>query len=205
MANLCEKLLGACIGADCSNPIFSGLESGAYIGNKSEWTFTYDENNKNIITTMTPKTYGEGSSEYNAVLYSVQQLGKTPYTGTNTSLVEGNVSNKFTNNFNFVVPDNSPKAAEILDNLANGKFFAIIANEYDGSDGKGKFQIYGAKKGLVASAIDNDKYSEDTDGGWGVTLTETGTPNSAIFVEHKNASQEVDTAEYLESLVDCGE
>lgn len=196
MANLCEKLLTQCIGADCANPIYSGVESVAWIGNKSEATFTYDTTYPNTITAIT-LTSG-------AALYPVQQLGKTPFTGTTTSLEEGNVSNKFTNNFAFVVPDNSVSAAEILDNLANGKFFAIIKNEYNGSDDTGTFQVYGAKKGLVASAIDNDKYSEDTDGGWAITLTETGTPNSALFLVY--GADAAETQAYIDTLVaDCGD
>lgn len=202
MANLCEKLLNACIGADCSNPIYSGIDSNAWLFNKSEVSFTYDETNPNIITDFVMATYTDGSDDVTAHGYTVQQLGKTPYTGTNTTMVEGNVSNKFTNNFAFVIPDNSPAAAEVLDNLANGKFVAVIKNEYDGSDHRGQFQVYGAKKGLVASAMENDKYSEDTDGGWAITLTETGTPSSAIFLEHKTDTV-VDTEDYLNTLVDC--
>ena len=42
MANICEKLLAGCIGADCDNPIFAGMEAKAWIFNKSEIaSFTY--------------------------------------------------------------------------------------------------------------------------------------------------------------------
>lgn len=201
--NLCEKLINSCIGADCDNPIFTGIESKAYIFNKSEIaSFTYDDNDPNLITAINMKTYQDGSDDLSYVGYTISQLGKQPYTGTNTALVEGNVSNKFTETLNFVVPDNSPAAAAILDNIANGKFVVVIANEFNGSDGKGKFQVYGAKKGLVASAIENDKYSEDTDGGWAITLTSENAPNSALFIEHKTGT-DVDTAEYLDTLVSC--
>lgn len=199
MANLCEKLLDACIAADCTNPIFTGVDSLAYIFNKSEIeSLTYDQTNPNLVTAITMK-------ENNGVAYTgykVQQLGKTPYTGTTTTLVEGNVSNKYNTEVHFVVPDNSPTASKILDNLANGKFVMVIKNDYEGSDGKGTFQIFGGKKGLTATAIDGDKYSEDTDGGWAVTLTEENTPVSALFLEHKTGT-DVDTETYLEGLVSC--
>lgn len=203
MSNICEKLLSACIGADCDNPIFAGMESKAWIFNKSEIaSFTYDQTNPNLITGITMKTYEDGGDDVAYTGYTISQLGKTPFTGTNTTLVEGNISNKFTEVFNFVVPDNSPAAAMLLDNIANGKFVVVAQNQYDGSDKKGAFQVFGAKKGLVATAMERDAYSEDNDGGWAVTLTAENTPNSALFIEHKTGT-DVDTLEYLDSLVDC--
>lgn len=209
MANICEKLLAGCIGADCDNPIFAGMEAKAWIFNKSEIaSFTYSQTNPNLITAITMKTYDDDGTDVAYVGYTISQLGKTPFTGTNTALVEGNISNKFTETFNFVVPDNSPAAAMLLDNIANGKFVVVAQNQYNGSDNKGAFQVYGAKKGLVATAMERDAYSEDNDGGWAVTLTAENTPNSALFIEHQDTSGDtpvVDTESYLDSLVDCGE
>lgn len=206
--NLCEKLLAGCIGADCDNPVFSGMESKAYIFNKSEIaSLTYDQTNPNVITAITMKEITPASGSDPAVMavgYTISQLGKQPFNGTNTSLTEGNTSNKFTENFAFVVPDNSPAAAMLLDNIANGKFVVVVKNEYTGSDGRGQFQVFGAKKGLVATSMERDAYSEDNDGGWAVTLTAENTPNSSMFIEHKT-SADVDTEAYLDSLVDCGD
>jgi hypothetical protein len=200
MANLCEKLLAGCIGADCDNPIFAGMESKAWIFNKSEIaSFTYDSQNPNVITDIVMKEISQG---VNAVGYTISQLGKTPFTGTNTALVEGNAANKFTETFNFIVPDNSPAAAMLLDNIANGKFVVVAKNEYTGSDSKGAFQVYGAKKGLVATAMERDPYGEDADGGWAVTLTSENTPNSALFFYKTDAAT---TESTLDSLVDCGD
>lgn len=205
--NLCEKLITKCIGADCDNPIFTGLESKAYIFNKSEIaSFTYDEDEPNLITGITMKTYDDDGSDVEYSGYTITQIGKQPYTGTNTALVEGNVSNKFTETLNFVVPDNSPTAAAILDNIANGRFVVIVANEFTGSDGKGKFQCYGVKKGLVATSIENDKYSEDTDGGWSISLSSENAPNSSLFIQHLDTTGDTpvdDTESYLDSLVSC--
>lgn len=204
MANICEKLLAGCIGADCNNPIFAGMEAKAWIFNAREIaSFTYDQTNPNLITGITMKTYEDGDDDVAYTGYTISQLGKTPFTGTNTSLVEGNVSNKFTETFNFVVPDNSPAAAMLLDNIANGKFVVVAQNQYDGSDNKGAFQVYGAKKGLVATAMERDAYSEDNDGGWAVTLTQENTPNSALFIHHETTPGTDDTESYLDSLVDC--
>ena len=195
MANKCEDFLNQCIGASCENPIFTGVENKAWIFNKKDiesftWELDDDGQKTNVITAITMAAGKTG--------YTIDQIGKTPYTGTTTSMTEGNIANTFTENISFVVPDNSPLAGMILDSLANGKYVVIIENEYDGVDGRGKFQVYGAKKGLVASAIENDKYSEDTNGGWSVTLTATNTPNSSIFIEYTT-----DTKTYLNTLVSC--
>lgn len=202
MANLCEKLIAGCVGADCDNPIFEGMEAKAYIFNKSEIaSFTDDAStpaNPNLKTAIVMKE-NEGVS-YTG--YTITQLGKTPFTGTNTTMAEGNVSNTFTETFNFVVPDNSPTAAMLLDNIANGKFVVVAKNSYEGSDRKGQFQIYGAKKGLVCTAMERQAYSDDNNGGWAVTLTAEKTPTSALFLEHKTGT-DVDTETYLDSLVSC--
>ena len=186
MANLCEKLIAGCVGADCDNPIFEGMEAKAYIFNKSEIaSFTDDAStpaNPNLKTAIVMKE-NEGVS-YTG--YTITQLGKTPFTGTNTTLAEGNVANTFTETFNFVVPDNSPTAAMLLDNIANGKFVVVAKNSYEGSDRKGQFQAY----------------SDDNNGGWAVTLTAEKTPTSALFLEHKT-NDTVDTETYLDSLVSC--
>ena len=69
----------------------------------------------------------------------------------------------------------------IIDQLANGRFVFIFENKYAGTDGKNTFEIYGLEQGLTASEMTNDKYSEDTDGGWAVTLVEENAPSSGIF------------------------
>lgn len=203
MANLCEKLLTGCINADCNNPVFQGVDAVAYIFNKSEVdSLTYDQTNPNLVTAIVMKTHEVDNSDITYTGYKINQLGKTPYTGTTTTMTEGNIFNRYTSEFHFVVPDNSPTAANLIDALKDGKFMVVIKNEYEGTDGQGTYQIYGGKKGLVASAIEGAKYSDDTEGGWAITLTEEGSPVSALFLEHKT-STDVDTEEYLEGLVDC--
>lgn len=192
MANTCEKILKKCISASCENPVYSGMESTSYIFNFKHVTITPSVSDPNLVDDIVMEAGTTG--------YRIEQLGKTPFTGTNTAMVEGNIANKFDETFNFVIPDNSPLAAGILDDIANGKFVVVSENSYDGSDGKGKFQIYGAKKGLVATAITRDAYSEDNDGGWLVTLTATGEPLSSMFFFKDDIAT---TREELNTLCPC--
>lgn len=195
MANLCEKLISSCISADCNNPIFTGVEQTAYIFNFQHVTgYTVDTDNPNLITDL---TMGELSEGVTATGYRILNLGKTPFTGSNTAFAAGNVSNKFNETVVLVVPDASATAAQQVDNLANGKFIVVLQNSYEGSDGTGKFQVYGLKKGLTASDISRDPYSADTDGAYMVTLTSENVPNSGMFLEHAT-----DTLAYLQSITD---
>lgn len=199
--NLCEKLISGCIAADCSNPIYTGIESVAYIFNKSQIeSLTFDSTNPNIVTAI---NMAEDSDSVSYVGYKIEQLSKTPFQGTTTTMTEGNIMNTFTEAISFVVPDHSPAASMLLDNMANGSFVVVLVNEYEGSDSKGKFQIYGSKKALKCTACEREAYSEETNGGWSLTLTAENTPKSAVFVHHETTPGTDDTKSYLDSLVDC--
>lgn len=197
MANLCEKLISSCISASCDNPIFSGIEQVGFIFNFQHVTgYTVDENNPNLVTDLELAEISEGVT---ATGYKIVNLGRTPFQGSNTAFAQGNVSNKFNETVQLVVPDASATAAMQVDNLANGKFIVVLNNSYEGSDGTGKWQIYGLKRGLQSSDIQRDPYSTDTDGSFVVTLTSEGVPNSAMFLQHST-----DTLQYLESISsDC--
>jgi len=197
---LCERLINSCVGADCNNPVVEGAEPKCWIWNKSDIaSLTYDAQNPNIITAINMKEVSDG---VNAVGYTISQLGKTPFTGTSTEMVEGNYGNTFTETVQFVVPDNSPAASMLLDNMAGGKFLVVMENQHNGADGKGKFQVYGSKKSLSATAMTRELYNDDTNGGFLVTLTAEKQPTSGVFIY---TTDDAATRTYLDSLVDCGD
>lgn len=174
---LCDSLIASAIGVECDGMVTRGLESDGVIINRKDIDFgatVFDDTRKNVIKTLVLKAGKTG--------YAVTQLGATPYTGTNVSLVKGTFVNKFNNTVALVVLDNSPEVcANIIDGLANGEFVVILRNKHKGVDGSAEFQIFGYYQGLFAETIDNDKYDEDVEGGWAMTLTETGAPKSALF------------------------
>lgn len=193
--NLCEKLISSCISVDCDNAPFTGMEQTAYIFNFQHVTdYTVDPSNPNLITDLQMAEISEGVT---ATGYRIINLGRTPFTGTNTGFTAGNVSNKFLETVSLVVPDTSASAAQQVDMIANGKFIVVLQNSYPGSDNTGRFQVYGLKKGLTASDITRDPYNQDNDGVFAVTLTSEGCPNSAMFLQHAT-----DTRVYLESITD---
>lgn len=176
MAGICESLLKADIVVDCDNMITKGLQEDGVIMNRKHIDFskTVFGDTKNVIKTLVLKTGMKG--------YAVACPGSNSFTGTKTSLSKGTYKNKWDTELPIVVFDNGPQVCQdIIEGLANGSFVVILKNKHRGIDGDAEYQIYGYYQGLAAETIENDKYSEDTDGGWLVTLKETGSPKAAMF------------------------
>ena len=167
----------------CDDPVVQGLEQEGVIMNRADVDFAatvFNSTKKNVIETLAMKT---GKKAYKVVV-----PGKNPFTGTKTSLVAGTYRSSFTNTVAIVILANDPDVcADVIDGLANCTYVVVLENKYkglqkEGNPGDAAFQVYGYYQGLTATAIDNDKYSEDTEGGWAVTLEEQKTPKSALFL-----------------------
>lgn len=180
---VCDNLIKKDIVPSCDGPIVPGIEQEGVIANRADVDFaatTFNSTRKNVIETLAMKS---GKKAYKIVVY-----GGTPFTGTNIALTTGTYRNTFTNTVNMVVLANSPDVCgDIIDGLANGEFVVVLENkskdlQKEDNPGDSAFQVYGYYQGLKAAEISNDKYSEDTDGGWLVSLTETKVPKSALFL-----------------------
>ena len=182
MAGICESLLKADIVVDCDNMITKGLEEDGVIINRKHVDFakTVFGDTKNVIKTLVLKTGMKG--------YAVACPGSNPFTGTKTSLSKGTYRSKWDSELPIVIFDNGPQVCQdVIEGLANGSFVVILKNKHRGVTGDAEYQIYGYYQGLAAETIENDKYSEDTDGGWLVTLKETGSPKAAMFYFNADA------------------
>lgn len=192
MAGICESILKADIVVDCDNMVTKGLEEDGLIINRKHVDFakTVFGDTKNVIKTLVLKKGQKG--------YSVVCPGSTPFTGTKISLVKGTYKNKWDSELPVVVMDNGPQVCQdIIEGLADGTFVVILRNKHKGTDGNAEYQVYGYYQGLAAETIENDKYSEDTDGGWLVTLKETGSPKAGMFYFNTDAET---TATQFETL-----
>lgn len=178
MAVTCDTLIKKDISVNCEAPIVRGLEANGVIINRCDLDFskcTQSASKKNILEAFALLTTKKG--------FKVYVPGKNPFNGTKTTMATGAYVNTFTNELPLVVLDQGPDVAEnIIDGLANGTFVVIVENKHKGADKSGAFQVYGFYQGLSASAIENDKYSEETEGGWAVTLTEERSPKSALYL-----------------------
>lgn len=177
MAN-CESLIKKDIDINCETPVTRGLEANAVIINRSDIDFAksvFATDKKSILESLVLKTGKKG--------YKCFVPGKTPFTGTKTSLNVGTYVNTFNNEFATVILDNGPDVCEnIIDGLANGTFVVVYENKHKGATKNAAFQIFGFYQGLTATALDNDKYSEETEGGWKSVLTEERAPKSGLYL-----------------------
>lgn len=189
----CDYKLAQDIAASCENPIVQGLKNTGYLINYDDidWDNVEKDAKNDLIVTSLPLLTGTRA-------YKVYVPGKTPFTGTQSEMTEGTYMNKFTKTASIVVLDSGPDVAKnVINNLANGKFVFIFENKYQGADKKNTFEIYGLEQGLSASEMTNEKYSEDTDGGWAVSLQEANAPSSGMFLFNESIAA---TRTLLESL-----
>ena len=190
----CDYQLAADLVADCTVKSVKGIKAHGYIMNFNDIDFeatTRDSKNPNIVSALVMKTGKKA--------YRMYVPGKTPYTGTKKSLSVGKYTSRFNKDVSIVVLDNGPDVCRnIIDQLANGQFVIVLENKYQGSDKKNTFEIYGLEAGMTATELDDDKYSEDTEGGWAATLQEENAPSSGIFLFNESLTA---TRAALESLV----
>ena len=174
MATTCESLIAQDIIIPCEDQVTKGLEGDGLIINRDDIDFTKSVVDGNTIKTLVLKTGKKA--------YAIKQEGSKPFTGTKTELTVGTYRNSWKNTVAVVVLANTPDVwANIIDGLANGKFVIILRNLSKGADGKAEYQVFGYAQALKASAGENDKYSDDTEGGWLITLEEESVPKAAYF------------------------
>jgi hypothetical protein len=183
MAGICEFLIKQSIEIDCNDPVVAGIESNGVIINRQDIDFAeveFDATRKNVIKTMTLKTGKKG--------YAIYVPGPTPFNNTTTTLEKGANRNTFTNDVGFTILNNDPDVCEkIIDALANGEFVIIYENRFKNinkatNPGDSAFQVVGYYQGLKAETLENNKYSDETEGGWSVLLKETRSPKSGLFL-----------------------
>ena len=180
---VCDDILKKDISPSCDDPVVQGLEQEGMIMNRADVDFAatvFNATRKNVIETLAMKEKKKA--------YKVVVPGKTPFTGTTTALATGTYRNSFTNTITLVILANDPDVcADIVDGLANGSYVVVLENKYKGlqkeeNPGDAAFQVFGYYQGLTATTIENNKYSEETEGGWSVTLEEQKVPKSALFL-----------------------
>lgn len=190
----CDYRLAADLAANCDVKPVKGIKAHGYIMNYDDIDFgatARNAQNPNIVENLILKTGKKA--------YRMYVPGKSPYTGTKKSLSAGTYRNRFNKDVSIVILDNGPDVSyNIIDQLANGTFVIVLENKFAGKDGKNTFEIYGLESGLSATALDDDKYSDDTEGGWLATLQEENAPTSGIYLFNESLTG---TRAALESLV----
>lgn len=189
MAGFCDYLIKQDIEINCEDLMVPGIEANGIIMNRDDIDFgatIMDDIRRNVFKSLVLKT---GKRAYR--IYVPQS---NAFNNTAITMEKGTNRNTFTNDVGFVVLDNDPDVcANIIDQLANGKFTIIYENKFKNlnkptTPGDSSFQIAGYYQGLIAETLENNKYSADTDGGWNALLKETKTPTSGLFLYNTSYS-----------------
>lgn len=171
---LCSSLISKDIDFACDEIGIRGVESDGIIINRNDIDFASSVPTGNVISDIVLALGKKG--------YKVIQLGNSPFTGTQSSLNVGTYINTWNHTVSFVVLGNGQDVCnDIIDGLANGTFVVILRNKNRGTDGKDEYQVYGWYQGLRATEITNEKWSEETEGGWLVNLQEQRATKSGMF------------------------
>ena len=171
----CDYKIATEIAFDCENMSEKGIEKIGYIVYYADVIKASCNRSGNIISALALAAGARG--------YKVVVPEGTPFNGTLIEAVVGNYKTKWNKTVVFVVLDSGPSVShDIIDKLANGKFVIVLENVYAGAESKNKFEVYGFEQGLKMTASTRDLYSDDTDGGWSVTLQEQSAPSSGVFL-----------------------
>lgn len=179
---VCDNLLKQDIVPSCDDPAIPGFEQEGVLINRKDIDFanvTFNSTRSNVMEALPLKQGKKG--------FKIVALGAHPFNGTGTAFAAGTYRNSFNNTFVFAVLDDGPDVrGNIIDTLANGEYVAVLENKYKGmgktNKGDCAFQVYGFYQGLKATEMADGKYSEDTDGGWTITMQETKTPKSGLYL-----------------------
>lgn len=177
----CVKYVLAGIERNCANPVQKGVEKTGWIVNRDHVDLINSVVAGSKITTL---AFNDDAPE--KPLFPIVIAGKTPFNGLKSSLVVGAYSNSWTKEAPIVILDTGAAVVENVINpltAADSSFILIVENKFKGQNGDNAYEVYGYDQGLVASAGENDKYNEECDGGWKVTLTEEAVAHAALFLE----------------------
>ncbi|MDR2087114.1 MAG: hypothetical protein LBP72_08055 [Dysgonamonadaceae bacterium] len=180
---ICEFLIKQAIEFDCNDQVIAGIEQNGVIINRQDINFAgvvFNATRKNVIETFPLKVGKKG--------YAIYVPTPTPFNNTTTTMEKGTNRNTFTNDVGFIILNHDPDVcANIIDGLANGEFVIVYENKFKNlnktaTGGDSAFQIAGYYQGLRAETLENNRYSDETEGGWSVLLRETRSPKSGLFL-----------------------
>lgn len=171
----CDTKLAQDIVLDCENISQKGVESEGVIVNYADVDKTGCTRTGNILSAFPLVNGAKG--------YKIVVPEGSPFNGTMIEAAVGTYMTKWNKTVAFVVLNSGPDVShDVIDKLANGKFVVILRNKFGGSQGKNTYEVYGFEQGLKLSAGARDLNSDDTDGGWSVTLQEQQAPSSGLFL-----------------------
>lgn len=175
---LCDYLLNSDIaGVDCNSLPSVGVNAVGVLINRKDINFEYvtglvtDEHPFRVSFTN-PRAF-----KCRKHGYTVTQVGRKPFDGTQQEMVEGTHQNTITNTLQFVILRHDANFAGDAFALMNGDFVAILYNK------NGTYQVYGLETGLRCTGAIRELYNDDTLAGWQFTMQEVGAAKGNFFTD----------------------
>lgn len=188
----CELLIYHGIIADCDRRSKKGLGQRLWLI-PLEWI---DKENTVMDHKVITKLAFSSEAPEGKEFYPVEMSGKTPFSGAKKSLVVGTYFNSWTTELPMKIlkHDDDVTVGFVDPIIRGGRYVAIVENiTRGGENGEATFELYGYQSGLQASEAEHDLYSDDTLGGWAVTLKEDeSTVSSYYFAPVVNEASGVD-------------
>ena len=171
----CINSIGKGILNDCTEVLGKGLEQDAYIVDRAFIDYPSCTQTDNIVSAIALLTGKQA--------YKVHTRRVDPFTGAKDSGKQTNFGTSIERSFPLVIEGRNPDNAKLIDQLRDGKY-VIIAEKTPKSTSIATdkaFIVYGWEQGLTFSTSEHDPYSDDSNGGWVVTMTEKDAPSTMIF------------------------
>jgi len=154
----CVKGIAGDIISDCSTSGIGGNEIKAWIGNRTELTFTYDVTNLSKITNIAVTATKQ--------LYTLTGVKKLLNSGFDR-VVADDRPDKFTHYFNFQGFEFKAENVENVDSLED--IVVIVESKDKTVDGDGVFRVFGVKNGMYPTS--DSMRANDINGARNVEVT----------------------------------
>ncbi len=167
----CISTLGANIMNDCNEAYGQNVEKCYYVISRDAIDWGISARDGNIITDIIAV---EGKRGYK-IMYPSNNIPAITVEPQETP-----VGRQYIKKIPFVLLANSPENAAAVDQLHDDKYVIIYEQTDKGADGKQAFVVVGWENGAFGMS-NLDKSSEDSQGGWSTTMTESRAKTAGIF------------------------
>jgi hypothetical protein len=175
---------------NCADPLAAGVVATFLIANKDDISsITVDGSNPMLATAITMKTGKQ--------FYTFE--GQLQSTEPNFVMIKGKYVNQFEHKVGFLVFKIDPATKEEILNMKDGNFVILAENNYTGSTGNCKYEIYGGGSGLKAEIIERNPNDTENLGAFKLELktqeyARESKPPMTFFVTDLAATETARTA-----------
>lgn len=189
MAAACGAI-DANITLNCDDPLSAGVVATFLIANKDDIaSITLDPSNAMLATAITMKSGKK--------FYTFE--GQLQSTEPNFAMIKGKYINQFEHKVGFLVFKIDPTTKEQILNFKDGNFVVLAENNYTGSTGNCKYEIYGGGTGMKAEVIERNPNDTENLGAFKLELktaeyARESKPPMTFFVTDLAATETARTA-----------